>query len=138
MRFERLQPAAILVANRDAAAELLAPEFAGLAHEELRVLHLGAELQLLEMGRAVGTRAVEVPLRDMIRDALVLGSRGLILAHNHPGGDPSPSRADRLATRRLMEVALPLGIAIIDHLIFAGARCESLRALGLIGAPEGL
>ena len=57
---------------------------------------------------------------------------GWSIAHNHPSGDPSPSRADIEATRRLAEAAAALGIRLHDHLIFAGGDCRSFRALGLL------
>ena len=72
------------------------------------------------------------PLRTIIADALALESSGIVLAHNHPGGDPSPSRADINATRALADLAHPLGIRLHDHLIFARGDCRSLRALGLM------
>lgn len=129
----------ILVADRpigdsSAAAALLAPGFAGLAHEELKVLHMDGALRPLAVGTETGAGglSVEVPVRRLIGLALALGSRALILAHNHPGGDPTPSRADRTATRRLIEVAHPLDIRVIDHLVFAAAGWRSFRALGLL------
>ena len=54
------------------------------------------------------------------------------MAHNHPSGDPRPSRADIQATRRLAETADALDIRLHDHLIFAGTDCRSFRELGLL------
>ena len=60
------------------------------------------------------------------------GSAGIVLAHNHPSGDPRPSDNDRRATRRLSVAAEALDCAILDHLVFGGAECTSLRQLGYL------
>lgn len=116
------------------AALLLAPDFVGLAHEELHVVHLDGALRLL--GRTVtpggDAGSVDVPLRAILHDALAFEARALILAHNHPGGDATPSRADKAVTRRLADLTRPLDIRLLDHLIFAGESWTSFRALGLL------
>ena len=75
---------------------------------------------------------VGLPLRRIFADALRLDAVALILAHNHPSGDPQPSREDIEATRILAATGDRLGIRLIDHLIFAGERSCSLRGLGLV------
>ena len=75
---------------------------------------------------------IDFPIRTIVADALALETSGLILAHNHPSGDPQPSAADLEATRRLLSVARPLGLRVHDHLVFAGRRCVSLREVGLL------
>jgi DNA repair protein RadC len=122
------------IGDRDSAAALFAPTFTGLAHEALRVAYLDDGLALLLLWEGEGTTpaSVDVPLRTLIRDALILGARALIIAHNHPLGDPTPSRADRAVTRRLVEIAHPLDIRVLDHLIFAGKKVASFRGLGLL------
>ena len=64
--------------------------------------------------------------------ALNHDAAGLIVAHNHPSGDPAPSRADIAATHRFAATAADLGITLHDHLIFAGAETRSFRELGLL------
>lgn len=76
--------------------------------------------------------AIALPLRAVTIDALSLGASAMVLAHNHPGGDPSPSDADVAATRALDRVVTPLGIRLVDHLIVAGDQVTSMRALGLM------
>jgi DNA repair protein RadC len=71
-------------------------------------------------------------MREIFRAALNHGAVGLIIAHNHPSGNPEPSRADIEATRTLAQTAASLGIVLHDHLIFAGDDCRSFRALGLL------
>ena len=116
------------------AAALLAPAFEGLCLERLGVLHLDRQFRPIRLALTPrGTsHAVTVPMRAMMAEALRLGSHTLILAHNHPAGDPTPSRADRSVTRRLVEVAAALEIAVLDHLIFATPDWISFRAMGLM------
>jgi DNA repair protein RadC len=57
---------------------------------------------------------------------------GIVLAHNHPSGDPRPSESDLHATRRLVTVADALDCTVLDHLVFAGTECTSLRRLGYL------
>ena len=71
-------------------------------------------------------------MRAIFAAALGHDAAGMVIAHNHPSGDPRPSRADRDATRRLAETAPALGISLHDHLIFAGGGCRSFRELGLL------
>jgi DNA repair protein RadC len=73
-----------------------------------------------------------MPVREIIVDAARLGSAGVILAHNHPSGDAQPSSADCVATRKLARAAEALDVTILDHLVFAGHDCSSMRRLGLL------
>jgi DNA repair protein RadC len=69
----------------------------------------------------------------IVADAARLGTAGVVLAHNHPSGDPSPSRADCRATRALARAGETIDLAIVDHLIFAhGKDCRSMRRMGLL------
>jgi len=61
-----------------------------------------------------------------------LGSAAIILVHNHPSGDPAPSRQDIALTRQIVEAGRPLGISLHDHVIIGAKGHASLRALGLI------
>jgi len=75
---------------------------------------------------------VDFPLRDIILDAARHCSAGIVLAHNHPSGDPRPSDSDFQATRRLAAAAEALDCTVLDHLVFGGAECTSLRGLGYL------
>ena len=116
------------------AMAFFAPGFARLARESLRVAHLDRERRLIGVRLCYSELcdAVEFPFRTIIADALALGGEGIVLAHNHPSGDPSPSAADLDVTRILADLARPLGIRLHDHLIFANGKWRSLRALGLM------
>ncbi|WP_293975796.1 JAB domain-containing protein [Sphingomonas sp.] len=124
----------ITVTDTDAAVALLAPSLFGLDHEQFHVLHLGKDLGLIwhESYAAGSAGGVDVPLRRLFADALALESRALVLAHNHPGGDLVPSRADKAVTRRIVEIARPLEIRVLDHLIFGHGAWASFRRLGLM------
>ena len=70
--------------------------------------------------------------REVVKRALELSATAVILVHNHPSGDPTPSRADIDMTRAIVEVARPLGIAVHDHLIVGKNGHASLKALKLM------
>jgi len=70
--------------------------------------------------------------REVVKRALELSATAVILVHNHPSGDPTPSRADVDMTRAIIEVARPLGIAVHDHLIVGKDGHASLKALKLM------
>ena len=122
------------VSDTGAAVALLGPSLFGREREELHVLHLGPRLGLIGHEiYATGTKgSVAVPFRKLFQKALELESRALVLGHNHPDGDPRPSRADKAVTRRIVETARPLDILILDHLIFGRSDWTSFRKLGLI------
>jgi DNA repair protein RadC len=122
------------VATARDAADLLAPLFAQGEREKLVVLHLDSDRRLIEVDEhpACAADAATLPMRTIFSASLRHGAEGLVIAHNHPSGNPEPSRADIEATRRLAEVAAALGIRLHDHLIFAGGECRSFRELGLL------
>ena len=124
----------MIVDNARFAADLLCPLFSGLRRERLAVIHLDAARRLLALDEEVarGADSMALPVRDIIAAALTRGAFGLVIAHNHPSGDPDPSPADIAATRRLAEAADRLDIRLHDHLIFAAGDCRSFRALGLL------
>ena len=115
------------------AAELLAPLFADRLGETLAVVYLDAQREpIARETRDAAGDSIALPLREIFEAALNHKAVGLIVAHNHPSGDPAPSRADIEGTRLLAETAANLGIRLHDHLIFAGADCRSFRELGLL------
>jgi DNA repair protein RadC len=70
--------------------------------------------------------------REVVKRALELSATAVILVHNHPSGDPTPSRADIQMTQAIIDVAGPLGIAVHDHIIVGKDGHASLKALKLI------
>jgi DNA repair protein RadC len=102
--------------------------------EEFRILFLDKRNALIaDEVQGVGTvDHTPVYPREVVRRALELGSSAMILAHNHPSGDPTPSAADIRMTKEIMAIAQPFGIAVHDHLIVGRDGQTSLRGLKLI------
>ncbi|WP_167737613.1 JAB domain-containing protein [Sphingomonas parva] len=122
-----------VIATAEDAAQLLAATWPDGAAETIAVLHLDSEGRMLGRSEHPGDAdAVDLPLRAIIAEALRLDASGMIVAHNHPSGDPTPSSEDVEATRILAETARRLDIRLVDHLIFGGDGCSSFRALGLL------
>lgn len=102
--------------------------------EQLRILFLDKRNALIadEVQQSGTVDHTPVYPREVVKRALELSSTALILVHNHPSGDPTPSHADIDMTRRIVEVAAPLGIAVHDHVIVGKDGHASLRGLKLI------
>jgi len=104
--------------------------------EMVRVLYLSASAYLLldEVVSTGSPAGAHFPHWKILSCAVRLNAAGLILAHNHPSGNPAPSRADIASTRKLVSGATALDIQIHDHLIVARCGWTSFRALGLLEA----
>jgi DNA repair protein RadC len=101
--------------------------------ESLWVAHVDEQARCLHVSRHDGDESgAEFPLKAIISDAALHGSAGIVLAHNHPSGDATPSLSDCRATRRLASAAEAIDCTVLDHLVFAGTKCTSLRGLGLL------
>jgi DNA repair protein RadC len=101
--------------------------------ENLFVAHLDDQARCLHLSHHKGDESsAALPIRDIIATAIALGSSGLVLAHNHPSGDPRPSSSDCRSTKRLAAVADAIDCNVVDHLIFGGEACTSLREKGLL------
>ncbi len=105
----------------------------GVPREQFRVLFLDKKNRLIadeRMGDGTVDHAPVYP-REVMRRALELNASALILAHNHPGGDPTPSAADVEMTKQVVDAGRCLRITVHDHIIVGGQATASLRALGL-------
>ena len=102
--------------------------------EQFRILFLDKMNMLIaDEVQQVGTvDHTPVYTREVIRRSLELSATAIILVHNHPSGDPSPSSADVRMTKAIIDVAKPLGITIHDHVIIGKSGHVSLRARKLI------
>lgn len=100
----------------------------------MMVAHVDQQARCIGLARYDGdSYHVDLPLREILGEAIQLGSAGLVLAHNHPGGDTTPSRTDCVVTRRLVTAGEAMDLTILDHLIFGrGGACSSMRRLGLL------
>jgi DNA repair protein RadC len=102
--------------------------------EQFRVLFLDKRnLLIADELQQVGTvDHTPVYPREVVKRALELSSTAIILVHNHPSGDPTPSRADIEMTKSIVEIAKPLGISVHDHIIVGKEGHASLKGLKLI------
>ena len=113
---------------------LLAPEMAQLAQEQLRVLLLDTK------NNVVGQRVVYqgnvssaiVRPAEVLRPAVVEAVPAVIICHNHPSHDPTPSPEDAAITREIFQAAKLLGIELLDHVVIGGDRAVSLKERGFM------
>ncbi len=105
------------------------------AQERTGALFVNARNRLLrdvpDIYRGTLDRAVVEP-REILKQALLENAAGVILYHNHPSGDPSPSREDRDFTRRLAQASESVGIRLLDHIVVGRSGCVSFREAGLM------
>jgi DNA repair protein RadC len=127
----RLRP---LLNSFDKVVEYCQCAMANLKREELRVLFLDTKHYLIEeeFQQQGTTNHTELYPREVIKKALDLGATGIILVHNHPSGDPTPSRADIKMTLEMQEISERLGIKVLDHIIIGDNKYRSLKALGYL------
>jgi DNA repair protein RadC len=102
--------------------------------EQFRILFLDKRNQLIsdEVQQTGTVDHTPVYPREVIKRALELSATAIILVHNHPSGDPTPSQADIQMTKAIIDIAKPLGIAVHDHIIVGRAGHASLKGMRLI------
>lgn len=107
---------------------------AELPREQFRVLYLDKKNRLIDDEVISDGTVDQTPVfpREVVRLALARHASSMILVHNHPSGDPTPSRADIELTREIIAAAKALDISVHDHLIIARGATTSLRAQGLM------
>jgi DNA repair protein RadC len=118
----------------NALLDYCAAAMARASEEQFRVLFLDRKNVLIQdrvMNRGTVDHAPVYP-REIVKLALELSASALILVHNHPSGDPTPSRADIDMTREVVEAARALRIAVHDHIVIGRGGTASFKALGLI------
>ena len=113
---------------------LLGPEMAPLAQEQLRVLLLNTRNEVV--GQRViyqgNVNSSMVRPAEVLRPAVVEAVPSIIVCHNHPSGDPTPSPEDAAVTRDLSQAAKLLGVELLDHVVIGGDRSVSLKERGLM------
>ena len=101
--------------------------------EVVGVAYLDPKWRLLALRHIAGQRGrVEPSMRAIVRDALAFDAVALIVAHNHPSGDPEPSAEDIAFTRACARTLHAIDVNLSDHLILAGPRWTSFRDRGLL------
>lgn len=124
---------ALVVDSPMVAYQLLGPEMANLSQEQLRTINLNTRHRMLGTHLIYqGTlRSTQVRLAEIFRPAIIERASGLIVVHNHPSGDPSPSQDDARTTRQLVEAGKLLDIEVLDHVVVVPSGYVSLRERGI-------
>jgi DNA repair protein RadC len=123
-----------VLSSWDALADYLHATMAHRRTEEVRILFLNAKNMLLA-NEALWQGSVDeasVHVREVIARAIALGATALIIVHNHPSGDPTPSSQDIRLTRDLVEAGRHMKVTVHDHVIVGAQGRTSMRAMGLI------
>lgn len=123
-----------VLASWQALLDYLTLDMAHLNQERVRILFLNAQNRLI-LDHHFGDGSIDeaaIHPREVIRKAFDIGATALIMVHNHPSGNPEPSRADIAITQRIAEAGRLLGVTVHDHVIVGRGGHVSLRAKGLI------
>jgi DNA repair protein RadC len=121
------------IASPDDIVNLVGIEMAALEQEQLRVVLLDTKHRVLVI-RTVYQGSVsqaQVRIAELFREAIRANAPAIVLVHNHPSGDPTPSSADVALTAEVTKAGELLGIDVLDHLVIGHGRHVSLRRLGL-------
>jgi DNA repair protein RadC len=123
-----------VLSSWDAVLEYCRAAMAFAEKEHFRVLFLDKRNQLIadEVQQSGTVDHTPVYPREVVKRALELSATAVVLVHNHPSGDPTPSRADLQMTKSIVDVARPLGIEVHDHIIVGREGHASLKGLKLI------
>jgi len=120
------------------ANRILAPKLRNLKKETFKALYLDTKNQLIrEETISIGSLdASIVHPREVLKTAIQESAAAIILAHNHPSGDPTPSRQDIEITKRLIESGTIMGIEVIDHIIVGDGRYVSMKEKGVLNGGK--
>ena len=122
-------PSFIRVTGPEDIARLLQPEMELLQQEELRLLVLDTKHQVLAQTTLYRGSVKASPARvaEVFREAIRRNASAVALAHNHPSGDPAPSRVDTEFTADIVEAGELLDVRVLDHIVFGHGRFVSMR-----------
>ena len=115
-------------------ARLMAPRLRDLEVEEFRLLALDTQSRVLRdvlVTRGLLNSSLVHP-REVFRPAIAEAAAGIIVVHNHPSGDPTPSAEDQAVTRQLVAAGRLLDVPVYDHVVIAGDRFVSFATAGLL------
>lgn len=128
------RPVRVRIRTPEDVVRLLVDRLRDLEVEEFHVVALSAQRDVLKdllVSRGVLTGSLVHP-REVFRPAIAEAAAGIIVVHNHPSGDPTPSPEDRAVTGQLTAAGTVLGIPVLDHVIVAGDRWMSFASQGLL------
>ncbi len=119
----------VIINSPEEAANLIRYEMAGLDHEEIWTMLLDTRNKLIEVKHVyVGSlNSAFARTAEIFKQAILANAAGIILAHNHPSGDPNPSPEDIAMTRNLVQAGRMLDIDLVDHLVIAADTFTSLK-----------
>jgi DNA repair protein RadC len=122
-----------LVRTPGDAAELLIPEMAGLEQEQMRVVLLNTKNRVLGIPMVYqgSLHTTVIRVGELFRDAVRQNAAAVIIAHNHPSSDPSPSPEDVACNREIVQAGKLLDCDVVDHLIIGGHNWVSMKERGL-------
>jgi len=122
-----------VLSNWTALTDYLRALLCGVQIEKFLCLYLDKKNRLIRIIENIGTidRCPVYP-REIMRNALMLNATALILVHNHPSGDPSPSQSDIDMTKKIVNCASAFSIAVHDHVIIGDSDITSFKSLGLM------
>ena len=114
-------------------AAILSSEMAALDQEELRVVLLNTKNEVVKVVTVYrgSVNAAQIRVAEVFKEAIRLNVPSLVVAHNHPSGDPTPSSDDVAVTRELVKAGQLLDVEVLDHLVIGDGRHVSLRRRGL-------
>jgi DNA repair protein RadC len=126
--------ARVQMLNAEQAAAFLMPLFGGRGVEQVGVVLLDTKYRVLRTAIvAVGTlNTTLIEPREVFREAVSAAAAAIVIFHNHPSGDPTPSPEDVELTRRLVAAGVLMGIDVVDHLILGDVRYCSFKQMGTL------
>ena len=128
------RPAVLRIHDPQDVVRIFAPRLRDLSVEEFHLLALDTQSQVLRevlVTRGILNSSLVHP-REVFRPAIAEAAAGIIIVHNHPSGDPTPSAEDRAVTRQLVAAGQLLDLPVYDHVIVAGDRWLSFSQAGLL------
>lgn len=132
-RLNSLPPDRPLISSPADAACLLMPEMSAFDQEHLRVILVDTRNRVLTITEVYKGSLNTALIRcgEVFKEAIRRNASGIVIAHNHPSGDPSPSQDDVAVTRMVVEAGRLLDIQVLDHLVIGAGRFVSLKERGL-------
>lgn len=122
------------ITRAEEARLIFEPSVANLDHEVVVVAYLKDDLSVQFVSFYEGTQSeVDLDMRKILRDICLSSAPAVVIAHNHPSGNSTASRSDKIWTKRLYEALTAFDVVLLDHIIFAsGSAPYSFRQQGLI------
>ncbi len=119
----------VAITNADLATFYLYPLMKNLDHEESYILYLSRKNTIIKRMRLSvgGFTQTTIDNKQILRNAILLGAQGIIIAHNHPTDDPRPSKSDVLSTKSLERSCAALELTLLDHIIIANSSYYSFQ-----------